>query len=617
MYLKTKTQLFLFGFVFLVLLLFTVEEGYATKSMDINKVTITAEVLTDGTMLIQEERTIDFQGQHNGFFQNLRMDPGVSITDVVVSENGVNYTYNPGNDYGPVGTYLTRSEPNNIHVDWSIDAYNQTRTFLLTYKVHNQIKLHNDVGELYYKFIGDETEITQSNVSVRLILPEGSKNEDLRAWGHGPLDGNVRLVSEREVIWEINTLPPRTFLEGRVTFTPGIINNANLKTGETALQNILEEEQKLADKANLRRSLARMDWIFASISLLGSIILAFSIRRRFAKPYDTHFKGDYYRELPEDYSPGELGVLIRKGKPIPLDFTATVIDLAQRGYVRLDEFFPEKRFGDFFRRKKSDKSFMATKMEKTENLRPHEKSLLDFLFNEVSLDNKQVSFDEIERFAKKNPTSFKGFWSMWIEYLKNTSLKHKFFDDSNTRGILTGVLAGSLFFILGIMLIIFSSIKATGSVMILSGVIVFISSVTIYRRSPKGEEDYVKWMAFKKFLLHFSEMERHELPSLIIWEHYMVYAITLGVAKEVMKQLQVVYPDMTEGNRSFGYGWYYYGMASSNSMSSLGNSFDSLTSSISNSITTALSSTSSGSGGGGGFSGGGGGGGGGGGVGSR
>jgi uncharacterized membrane protein len=617
MFLIRKTNLFIFVFVFFLLLLFTGKEGYATRSMDINNVTITAEVLPDGTMLIQEERTINFQGQHNGFFQNLRMDPGVSITDVVVSENGMNYTYNPGYDYGPVGTYLTRDEPNNIHVDWSIDAFNQTRTFLLTYKVHNQIKLHNDVGELYYKFIGDETEIPQSNVSVRLILPEGSKREDLRAWGHGPLDGDVRLVNEREVIWEIKTLPPRTFLEGRVTFTPGIIDNASLKTGESALQNILKEEQKLADQANLRRRLARMDWIFAAFSLVASVIVAISIRRRYAKPYKTSFDGDYYRELPEDYSPGELGVLIRKGRPIPLDFTATVIDLALRGYLRLDEFVPEKKFGDFLRRRKSDRSFMATRLEKAEGLRPHEKSLLDFLFNEVSLDNKQVSFDEIERFAKKKPTSFKGFWSMWIEYLKNTSLKHKFFDDSNTKGILTGVLAGTLFFILGIVLIIFSSIKATGILMIVSSLIIFGSSVTIHRRSPKGEEDYVKWMAFKKFLLHFSEMKRHELPSLIIWEHYMVYAITLGVAKEVMKQLQVVYPDMTENNRQFGYGWYYYGATSANSMSSLGNSFDSLTSSISNSITTALSSTSSGSGGGGGFSGGGGGGGGGGGVGSR
>ena len=31
---------------------------------------------------------------------------------------------------------------------------------------------------------------------------------------------------------------------------------------------------------------------------------------------------------------------------------------------------------------------------------------------------------------------------------------------------------------------------------------------------------------FRRFLLDFSQMERHEIPSLVIWEHYLVYAVT-------------------------------------------------------------------------------------------
>jgi uncharacterized membrane protein len=158
---------------------------------------------------------------------------------------------------------------------------------------------------------------------------------------------------------------------------------------------------------------------------------------------------------------------------------------------------------------------------------------------------------------------------------------------------------------------------AFGVGLVFSGLLFMLMTVTIYRRSPKGEEDYVRWMAFKKFLLHFSEMKRHELPSLILWEHYMVYAVTLGVAKEVMNELQVVYPDLKDGDYRFGYGWYYYSAATGSSIDNLTSSFENLTTSINNSLNTALSNTSSGSGGGGGFSGGGGGGGGGGGVGGR
>ncbi|HBK86140.1 MAG TPA: hypothetical protein DDZ53_08950, partial [Firmicutes bacterium] len=58
-------------------------------------------------------------------------------------------------------------------------------------------------------------------------------------------------------------------------------------------------------------------------------------------------------------------------------------------------------------------------------------------------------------------------------------------------------------------------------------------------------------------------MERYTIPSLIIWEHYLVYAVTLGVAKEVMKQLELVYPNLTEGDYRFGHGWYYWPMGRS------------------------------------------------------
>ncbi|NLN87505.1 MAG: DUF2207 domain-containing protein [Syntrophomonadaceae bacterium] len=107
-------------------------------------------------------------------------------------------------------------------------------------------------------------------------------------------------------------------------------------------------------------------------------------------------------------------------------------------------------------------------------------------------------------------------------------------------------------------------------------------------------------------------MERHEIPSLIIWEHYLVYAVTLGVAKEVIKQLEVVFPNLQDGEYRFGYGWMTYG--SYNGMNNLYGSFDSIGDSVERAFRTAekaVSKASSGSGGGGGFSGGGGGGGGG------
>ncbi len=51
---------------------------------------------------------------------------------------------------------------------------------------------------------------------------------------------------------------------------------------------------------------------------------------------------------------------------------------------------------------------------------------------------------------------------------------------------------------------------------------------------------------FANFLQDFSAMDQHQIPSLVIWEQFLVYAIPLGVAKEVIKQLQIVFPNMEQ-----------------------------------------------------------------------
>lgn len=94
----------------------------------------------------------------------------------------------------------------------------------------------------------------------------------------------------------------------------------------------------------------------------------------------------------------------------------------------------------------------------------------------------------------------------------------------------------------------------------------------------------------------FSMLDKREVPEIVIWEKFLVYATVFGVADQVLKQLKVVYPNITEQMDLNTYAYMYLMMNTNFS-----NSF-------SNAITTSMSSAySSASGGGGGFSGGGGG----------
>ena len=46
-------------------------------------------------------------------------------------------------------------------------------------------------------------------------------------------------------------------------------------------------------------------------------------------------------------------------------------------------------------------------------------------------------------------------------------------------------------------------------------------------------------MGLKKFLQDFSNMDKRELPEVTLWEKYLVYALPLGCAKKLAKDMEI------------------------------------------------------------------------------
>ncbi len=623
------------GFLILILLV-TFSQVVVARDYKFSQLIINLEVNPDGSYDVHERRTVIFDGQYEGLFQWLDLLGGISVSNVVVAENGVDYVRNTMAKPGPPGTYFVEYEADRIYIDWSFLAQDEERTFDVSYKIDNGILVHEDFAELYHKFIGEGWEKGVDHVLVNLYLPGPTDMTDLRAWGHGPLHGHVTIVDEEHVQWEISPLPPLTMLEGRVLFAKDVVHRANIFTGKSVLKEVLREEQAFADAANLKRleekpsqswnSLGKgllSTWLIRYILtgkfiiiMITNLLIAILLWVKYGREFKPDFRGEYCRELPANYSPAELGVLWSMGNVRTQDFTATLMDLARRRYIRIDEK-PVKIKGIFRDVIKTEYFITPNPHDGIEKgtLRDHEKQLLNFLFSRVvykqTLSEKEtLSFSDIEKYARNNPRRFTGFWKEWQSKVENAAKSHDFFDKPGIY--LQGILA-----LLGCAYLFFSFLGGTISFTtidiivgcIISGLAFIVTAVFIRRRSPSGSTDYAKWKAFKGFLDDFSEMHRHDIPALIIWEHYLVYAITLGSAKRVIDQLQLVYPNLDDGERRFGYGWYYYsGMAQVISLHA------GLTLAMEKSITAA---TSSGAGRGGGFSSGGGGGTGGGGGGAR
>ena len=580
----------------------------AERSIELKDIKIEAQILNDASMNVTEKITVNFNGKWNGFYINIAQNNTNVINDIIVSENNQPYKFNQGSKYGPPGTYLIKKENDKIIVDWSINAENQQRNFVVSYKVTNAVKIHNDIAEFYRKFISATNKQNIDNVSIRITLPNGSqsyiKGKDIKIWGHGPLNGEINFLDDNQVVLSSEDFNANQFLEARVIMPTALFTNvpAVSYTNRNALEEILKEESKWASEANNKRMMVKLEIILSVLLVFMAIIITLYLWTKYGKNHKTVFTGEYFRDLPANYTPAELSVLWNFDKIKAQDITATILDLARRKFLRIDEETTEEK--NIIWKNKIITRYKVTILKTTaDNLKQHEQFLLDYFIQHIASIEQTFYIDEIESFSKKHKKIFYQFWLSWQETVRIETEQYKFFEPPSNMPVIT-LISGLIIFVLGS--IVIQEKQVLGGGLIVSGAILGLVPRLFKRHAIEGREDFVKWRAFKKFLTDFSEMDKHEIPSLIIWEHYLVYAVTLGVADKVIKQLYLMFPDMKDGDITFGYGWYYYNY-NANSFNNFNQSMENMISSIETSIAIATKDNkSSETGDGGGFSSGGG-----------
>lgn len=549
----------------------------------------------DGMVRITETHTVQFEGTFEGMYQWIDTGRGGQVRDILVSEQGRLYTQIEGDSPGPAGTYFVRQDKNEVYVDWSFEATDETRVFQVSYIMDQVVLKHEDVAEFYYQFVGRDWKEPRDYVRVVLNLPIGATMDEVAAWGHGPSHGQVTIESGRQIVWEVENLPARTFVEGRAVFPTRLVPGISHSTGKVALQSIIEEEARSVERNERIRKRLELDPFLALGVLVLLIVLTFAFWYRFGKQVAS-FKDKYYKELPANYSPAELAILYRQ-VATSRDFTATLFDLARRGYLQIEEIpGPEKRGKQV---ESSYRFLPRTTMEASvAALRPHEEQILRLLFEEI--DPEQVTLKDFQDHVKANTKAFTEFWTAWGKEVKNTADQNDFFDKAHKKKVLWYLIPALLLVVVAIPVLILE-LFLTGTVLLVMG---FVATITVAvaadRRSAQGYEEYTKWRAFRRYLKEFSRVETTRVGSLGIWEEVLPYAITLGVADQLLKQLELRFPVQQQDLGYFGYGWLFYRQGFGY------NRIQNMTRTIDHSISNATIQSSGGRGGG--FSGGGGGG---------
>ncbi|MDY0341454.1 MAG: DUF2207 domain-containing protein, partial [Coriobacteriia bacterium] len=214
------------------------------KSYEMTHVWIDAQVEPDGSMTVTEERTFDFSGEYT--FAYWELDKGGSDGVEVLSVTGPEgeYARSEYNDIDPnrtPQTFTVVDHGSYYDVRPYFRAADTEHTITLQYRVLGAATRWQDTSELYWKFVGERWELPAGDIRVHIALPGGVAHDDVHAWAHGPLTGDVSINDDGTVDLVLDRLPVETFVEARVTFPDDALSGAQVLP-ENRLQAILDEE---------------------------------------------------------------------------------------------------------------------------------------------------------------------------------------------------------------------------------------------------------------------------------------------------------------------------------------------------------------------------------------
>ncbi len=442
-------------------------------------------------------------------------------------------------------------------------------TYVISYQVAGALTYFSDHDELYWNVTGNEWQVPIASTTASVIWPQEIKKEDIKSICYTGVFGSKESFCQ--------VLPS---LNDRAKMV--IKSNGSLSSGE-GLTVVVSFPKNIIAILEPKEFVSFWDSFIGKlvmgfmglIGLIWYVGLPFYIIYRWLKygrdpstrsrAVSAWFDPPKTQEGKRFLTPGEVGTLGDETVDLK-DISATIVDLARRGYLIIDE----RKKGDFYFLK-------GKKFGNDAELLPFEKKLLDGIFN---------TGDDIVKLKGKD-------FSEAVSEVKNSLYKQVVDDklfDKNPQITRTGyyVLAGIALF--------------TGNFFL--AIVAFLFGRVMPRKTVFGVEAKNVAFSLKKFLTSQKRQLEFQADKQMMFERLLPFAVAFGVERIWAKRFESL--NIAQPN-------WYHGYSSTNFNSYLlVNSLNSSMKSFATAATPTRSSSGFSSGFSGGFSGGGGGGGGGG-----
>lgn len=486
-------------------------------------------VRADGGIEVEEVLRPTFRGSYNGIYRTIPVEyrtPAGFDLDLDVDVRSV--TDGAGNSL----RHETDREGRDLRVKiWIPDATDATRTVSLRYEVASAIRFREDYEELYWNVTGTEWAVPIDSAAATVVLPEGASGVRVRAYtgpfGSRASDAEIQREANRVHVRADRRLEYGEGLTAAVAWDPGLVSRPSLPE-------------------RIARTLADNWILFLPLLVAGYM---FWLWRRLGRDPPVGSVAPRY-EPPEGLTPAEVGVVV-DDHPHPRDITATMVDLAVRGYLTIEAREESKLLG-----LSSEREYVLHRerpREEWSELREHERKTMEGLFEG---GRESVELSELEEEFYEHLSDIRD--DIFAELMDRKLYRRR--PDEVRRIYLAGaVIAVTVLMAVGLGLGDYLSIPPMAATVSAFGTGLVVAGFGWYMpaRTRAGADTYAQVLGFEEFLERVEEDRfRRMITGPEMFEAFLPYAMALGVEKKWAAAFEEMYrrpPEWYRGSSPSGF----------------------------------------------------------------
>jgi uncharacterized membrane protein YgcG len=489
--------------VFLLLLSALLTTGSAAaqgRSWHVADFKDTISIAPDGSALVSEQITVAFRGQWHGIHRTIPVEyPGPNGTNYTLFLNVQNVTDEDGKKLKYESSKSGAYRDLKIYIPGAVDA---TRVVNIDYSVRNGIRFFDDYSEFYWNITGNDWPVPIEHASAFITLPENAAG-GLRAqaftgaYGSKEAEADTQINGADVSVETTHSLPMRGGLTIDIYIPPGVIKSPS--------------------------ALTKLGWFVCSNPILFLPLFTLAVMAGLwyavGRDPDPGISVAPQYEPPKNLTPAEAGTLLDDAIH-PRDITSTIVDLAVRGYIKIEE-----KVDTFLVFHHKDYLLHLLKAQESwgPELAPHERVMLENIFpggtetRLSSLKNRFYTAIPVIREDIMSALKQKGIYALDPESANGYSI---------VAAVVIAILVVGVQ-VLGWMNLFYSIPLAIVSVVI-SAVIWWLFARQMTAKTVAGARTRVAVLGFEEFMNRVDADRIKRMPP-DTFEKFLPYAMAFGV----------------------------------------------------------------------------------------